>query len=225
MVRALLGLAFVFMLAGCSSPPTPDDTVAPATFTSTATLSDLAPAEPVTDTMYLLDAPHMTASAPLGAVFRTPVPSVFDGITSGGSAAPLVEWSLPRDGLRVLEGNATLWVEVQGTVTNPNVPFSGGEACFWSVMIGAHRSDGGYSSYGTCLDEPTVVPPGVRELKVEFPAFDASEIIGESLFVAIGNSGLYGNGASVDVLSGSAEYPSRLSLRGLTLPLDTQTYL
>lgn len=173
--------------------------------------------------MYLLDAPHMQAAFPQDKVLRTHVPSVFEALA--GHSAPTVSWVLPRDGLNVLEGNASVWVDVEGPVTNPNVPASNGQACFWNVVLGIKQSDGGSTSYGDCLDEPTVVPSGVRELKFHFPAFDANNVAGDLVFIGLGSSGIYGDGATVDVLSGSPDFPSHLSLHGLALTLDTQTYL
>lgn len=221
-VAALLVVGF----AGCTSTPSPEEEAAPTpTFTSLATLSNLPPPAPTSDTMYLLDAPHMVASPPSGPTVRTPVPSLFDDLAPGLGSASFVEWSLPRDQLGVLEGNLTFWVEVRGSVVNPNVPFFGGTACFWNVMLLAYRSDGGYNGVGNCADEPNVVPEGVREFRVEFGAIDISDVAGDVLAVRVSTSGIYSDGATVDLLAGSPEHASRLALRGLTLPLDTQTYL
>jgi hypothetical protein len=219
----VVAMLSVMGLAGCSSSPPSSDEAGPVeVVTSTATLSLLPPAEPTTDTMYLLEAPHMTATLPpADPLLRTPVPSVFEG----PGAASWAEWLLPRGGVGVLEGNVTLWVEVRGAVVNPNLPFMGNDPCFWSVTLVAYRSDGGYNAVGDCADEPNVVPEGIREIRVEFSAVDISDVQGDTLALWVSNSGIASDGATVEVLAGSPEYPSRLALRGLELPLDTRTLL
>lgn len=216
-------------LAGCSSAQ--DDVRDPPssgpTFAVTATRSLLPEPDPTTDTMYLLASPHMSAMPLDGPTVRTPLPSfqdAFEASLLGANSSIGVPWKLPRDGLQVLEGNATLWIEVQGTVTNPNTPYAGG-GCFWNVFLRAEADDGGYSGSVQCLDEATVVSPGVRVLNVTFDAIDVRGVVGDTLSMAVYTSGIYGSDATVELLSGSVEFPSRLSLRGLALPLDTQTYL
>jgi hypothetical protein len=216
-------------LAGCvgQGQDEPAATSSGPLFTATATRSLLPVADPTTDTMYLLGSPHMSAALPVGPTVRTPLPSyrdAFEASLAQGNSNLGVPWTLPRDGLQVLEGNATLWIEVKGTVTNPNTPYAGG-GCFWNVFLRAEASDGGYSGSVECLDEPTVVPAGVRALNVTFDAIDVRGVVGDTLSIAVYTSGIYGSDATVELLSGSAEHPSRLSLRGLALPLDTETFL
>lgn len=228
MVRWLALLVCSLALSGCASRTSQEEVLTAApTFTSTATLSDLAVPDPTTDTMYLLGSPHMSAAEPRGQTIRTPLPSfpdAFQGSLLGTNSSLGVAWTLPRGGLQVLEGNATLWIEVRGRVTNPNTPYAGG-GCFWNVFLRAEADDGGYSGSVECLDEPTTVPPGVRALNVTFDAIDVRGVVGDTLSIAVYSSGIYGADATVELLSGSVEFPSRLSLRGLALPLDTQTYL
>lgn len=216
-------LPLLVLLAGCSSPPAEEAAPSPTTaFTSTATLSLLPGPEPTSDTMYLLDAPHMQAAPPAGPTVRAAVPSLADQLQASGGAE--AEWTFPRDQLRVLEGNLTFWVEVRGSVLNPNVPFGGGTSCFWTALLLV--KDGNASSgVGNCADEPNVVPEGVREIRIGFGAADIGDVVGDTLAVRLSNSGVYSGQATVEVLAGSPEHASRLALRGLSLPLDTQTYL
>ena len=217
------------LLAGCSGPEGEDPGLPASgpTFSVSATRSLLPADDPSTDTMYLLGSPHMSATLPGGPTLRTALPSfqdAFEGSLLGTNSSIGVPWTLPRGGLQVLEGNATLWIEVKGTVTNPNTVYAGG-GCFWNVFLRAEADDGGYSGSVECLDEPTVVSPGIRQLNVTFDAVDVRGIVGDTLSIAVYTSGVYGSDASVELLSGSVEFPSRLSLRGLALPLDTQTYV
>lgn len=215
-----------FALAGCADASDAPSTESPSpTVRVVATRSLLPEPEPTTDAMYLLAPPHMTASPPDGETFRTLLPSYVEGsLPAPLGTSERIEWQLPRGGLRVLDGNLTFWAEIRGAVTNPNIPFNG-TACFWSVTILAYADDGGFHAYGNCLDEPAVIPEGIREMRWDFSGLDMSGVTGDILAVSIASSGIYGDGSSVEILWGSREHPSRLAVRGLALPLDTETYV
>lgn len=226
-VPAVAVLAFV--LSGCASPGADQEPVAPAGPTLSASPTE-SPSLPVlatgTDTMHLQDAPHMTARAPTGQVDTVvALPGFSDAFGNAFLQAnpnPGITWRLPRQGLAVLEGNATLWVDVHGTVTNPS-PTNG---CFWSIMLKVEGADGSQVGQGSqCLREDNVVAEGVRSLQVTFAALDASTVQGDTLALTVFSNGVYAPGAGIDLLTGSVEHDSRLAVHGLALPLDTQTYL
>lgn len=223
-MRALLAVTLVALaVSGCASSP---PSAAPSS-TSQAPSTSTAPPPPVllTDTLHLMAAPHLQAMPPTGPdVIRTPVPGYadqFSGILLAQSPRAGLFWDMPRPDLTVLEGNATLWVEVQGTVTNLQT-----SGCFWQVYLRIDSPDGGFSaSSGPCLVEGPVVAPGVRRLFAEFGSLDLRPVAGDTLSLWVFSNGGYAPGATVEVLSGTPEFASTLSLRGLALPLDTVTFL
>lgn len=222
-MRWVLFAAASLLIAGCSSG-TPAESPTATTSTTTDAQPVLPVAPPTTDTMHLLDAPHATAAAPTGDQdIRVPVPAFADAVAGalqgGGSSG--VSWTIPRQQLMLVEGNATLWVDVHGTVTNPS---TGG--CFWSLFLLVKDANGSQmGSSSNCIHEENVVAPGIRELAFTFPRVDVRQIISEEFTLTLNSAGTYAPGSGIDVLTGSVAHDSRVSLRGLALTLDTQTYL
>src|SRR5687767_11692800 len=128
-----LGACLLVTLAGCSSAP---DSGGPTTSSSSAlptSATVLTFTKPVlTDTLHLLDAPHFAATLNARSEpIRTPVATA--GTQDDGAAL----WKLPRpEGLGVLQGNATVWVEVKGAVASATA----GE-CFWVVYLRVESAD------------------------------------------------------------------------------------
>jgi hypothetical protein len=218
MMRVVALVSCLLMaLAGCSSGPASDEaTPSSVTTSSSATVLTFNAPPPLTDTLHLLDAPHLAATLPEGGEeIRVPIPS------SAGVSGTEVRWSLPRPtGLNSISANLTFWVEVQGTVLN-NEP----TGCFWYVVLTVDTGDG-LSSLADpmCASEPAVVPPGVRQLTLfNSGSFDISGASGATIKVEVSVSSSVAPGASVALLAGTSEHDSSVTIAGLQLPLDTQT--
>src|SRR5687768_211375 len=104
------------LAAGCTSaPPEPGST---ATHTVTA-VETRAPVL-LTDTLHLLDAPHLAATLP-----EATQEIVLDVPTRGDQA---LEWTMPRpQSPLTVAAKVTLWVQVEGTVLNGVAPNGGGD--------------------------------------------------------------------------------------------------
>lgn len=226
MFRAVALVACLPVLAGCLSN-SPDAPATP-TPTFTATAAPATPAGPaLTDTMHLLNRTHVTGLAPTGGdVIRVPVDATGIPVTTAPSAD--ARWSMPRPpALTYLAGTATLWIQVEGTVTNSDP----GDACFWRASLYAPSPSSGTGVVSTtsrfvCASEPAVVPPGVRELRLDFPGFDVPDGAEETLLLRIvADNGIAAPGATINVLTGTPQYDSQVTVYGLQLPLTTQTLL
>ncbi|HJQ93557.1 MAG TPA: hypothetical protein VJ874_04645 [Candidatus Thermoplasmatota archaeon] len=175
--------------------------------------------------MHLLESPHASASGPAGAQdFRAPVPSLVDAFTTalvGQDSRIGVAWEMPRNGLQVMEGNGSLWVDVQGVVSYPGV--NGG--CFWNILLRADEAGGGGFSgtHAACIAEESLVAPGIRELHLDFGSVDVSATQGDTVSLTVAINGVYGPNGSVHVLSGSSQHDSHVSLRGWGLPSEGGT--
>lgn len=213
------------LVAGCLSPaphgPGPEDTPSPSspapTRTSEPGVQPLAAG--MTDTLFLLEPPHMAGRLPGdGAGLRIPVESYSTVVAGGGDG---VLWSMPRPDLASLSGNATIFVEVQGTVLQSPLT----QGCFWQVLLRLDGADGISAATGACVAEDTLIQPGVRELRVAWSGLDVAGLEGDQVGLSLVANGEKAPGATIEVLAGTAEHPSRLSLRGLAVPLDTRTLL
>lgn len=223
MLRPLLVLLLVSIaLAGCSSgvEPTIAQPASSSSSTAPPVLADLVR----TDTLYLLESPHLAGALPTGgAIIRTYVPTDLDSL-EGAQVPVFPKWTLPRPDLAELEVTIRLWIDVQGVVTNPP---RGAFNCFWSFSFFIEHNDGtrtGLTSY--CSPDAPVVPTGIRMQEhsfVETP--DLAVGRGDRLGFDINTYGAYAPDASVDILSGTAEFDSSFTITGLQLPIDTQTLL
>lgn len=233
MLRAAPLAAFLVVLAGCSSPPDPEN-AASSTSSYSITADSLRPAVVLTDTLHLLDAPHVAAALPAGgAALERPLCARGVGVTVGGNpvvpACVAEPWTLPRpDGFTTLVGSVTFWVDVQGTVTNSNPS----DPCFWEVSLYAPApADGGApvsvsDQERLCAPEPPVVPTGIRALRFDIPVRTLSDASGGELRLDLyAYGGVLGPGATMKVLMGTPEHDSQITLSGLQVPLSTQTYL
>lgn len=224
MLRALSLAVCMFLLAGCSTsaPPLGQN----PTPTMTADPGPVAAPEPLlTDTLHLLDSPEMTALVPTGdEVIRVPVRAKGIPVSMGAVER---DWRHPRpENVTTLTGSLTLWVDVQGTVSNPHPA----EPCFWTVhvYVPTTSSGGGLVGMDTtrmCASEPAVVPVGVRSLQFTLPDADIPSGAGDTLVLHIDANGVLAPGASIDVLTGTPEYDSQLTLLGLQVELPTQALL
>lgn len=215
MVRWMVAAACVVMaLAGCSSPPQESMAGSPSPSPSLTTIIVGLPVAPTsTDTLHLLDAPHMAAAAPTGSdPIRSPVPVDYSPL-----AKPL-EWTMARPGLRTITAHVHLWVDVEGSVVNTH-----SDGCFWDVYLKVGTTDSGALEFA-CANEPQVVPTGIRAIDVDV-TFDVSKIVGDQFALGLESAAASAPGASVTALGGTPQYDSTMRIEGLSLPLDTTTLL
>ena len=221
--RALLVLA-PLLLAGCfsSSPATSTTQAQPTTMSLATTTAPVhAPKATVTDSLHLLDPPHLLA----GASDRTTdivlhVASITEVAAGTGSA---LEWRLPRPAtLASITTNYTLWVDVEGTVLNPESTSSG---CFWNIVMLVQQDDGSSTGMPVCVQEPAVLSTGIRALHASFADFDIRNAPGKTIVLQILTTGTYGPGATVDLLTGTPQHDSQFSIKDLAFPIDTTTLL
>lgn len=207
-------------LAGCAS--TPDvPTTTPSSSSPSLVLPPLEQRPLTTDTLHLLEAPHMAGRVPSSdVVLRQAIPSAYGN--PGGSSLP-IEWTMPRPDLPALTGEVAIWVEVQGTVANAGYAQAGG--CFWIVWIAIVDEQGGQTEIGSCQLDAPIVEPGVRQVRWELPAFDVRDAVGTALVIGLQTTAAPGTGGAVTLLSGTKESDSILQLDGLQVPLDTTTLL
>lgn len=212
-------------LAGCSTGP---DAAEPA---ARPTISATAAQDPViqvmrADTMHLLDPPHVAGLLPTeSTTIRTPIPSDVDELT-GGMTYPT--WNLPPVDLAQLRTAFHLVVDVQGVVTPYGYSLLGaGEACFWNIAVLVQGRDPLMYDHVThrCLREGPAVAMGVRVLEFDLPEANLVTLQGEPLAVIVWTSGVYGPGATIDLLSGSVDADSTLTIERLQLPVTTMTLL
>ncbi len=225
MARLVVAAALLMLgLAGCSA----GEDLAIETPTASATPSSaapiVAPVPVLTDTLHLLDAPHLAATLnPQSSAFRAPIPSAADSFGGLLGVNPTLKWSLPRPNMTALAGSAVVWVEVQGTVVHQDAT----NPCFWLLTLRLDSDDGGiYQQSGGCVEEPTVVPEGIRPVQFTFEGVDFSGFEAETLSFQLSTTAApLAPGASVTALTGTLEYDGLLTIAGLQVPLDTQTLL
>jgi hypothetical protein len=130
-------------------------------------------------------------------------------------------WSLPRPAFADL-AVVHLTIDVEGVVTNPP---RGAFNCFWTLELAVVHADGTLAeSTSICHGAPDVLPDGVQALDVPLSTTFAGMLQpGDRLAFSLQTMGVYTPGAAVDVLSGTADGDSTLTIHGLQLPVDTQT--
>jgi hypothetical protein len=210
-----LGSCLLMALAGCSSGPGSDDGPVATASSSSRSVLTFAPPPPTTDTLHMVQAPHLAAAAPTGTEpIRHDVPTLY-----AADVKDLV-WTMPRPDLAVLSAEIHLWVDVQGTVANG----AANRSCFWEVNLRVIQADGSYHFIYGCAAEPDVPQPGVREVVVEID-FDIAALAGDLVGIGLQTEAILSPGASMTLLTGTSEYDSRVTIEGLQLPLDTTTLL
>lgn len=222
------GAAFVFLVLASGCAAGPDEPVAAPVASPTSQTP--APQPPVvrTDTLHLLASPHMAAQLPAdGPLIRTPVPA--DTQAAPNLVEP-VTWRLPEPAVGQLVASLRLVVDVQGIVAPYAYPLGLGVpsgACFWHVILHFASDDVLEDSIASqCIVEPPTVPTGIRTLEVRFVQPDFAQLArDEDLQLSLYAAGIYGPGATVDVLSGTLQHDSTLTIEGYRLPLTTQTLL
>lgn len=229
MLRFVALSVLLLGLAGCFSGSPGSQDGSSDRLTSSAAVAPPSPPPVVrTDTLHLLDPPHMAGLLPDGGeLIRTYVPTDVDNL-EGPVVVP--DWSLPRPSLDTLEVTLSLVVEVQGTVTNPPRPAIGPaplSSCFWSVGFFLQHADGsrtGMTNY--CRNEGQVLSPGIQTLEQRFLLTpDAPFLPGDQFGFHLDTYGIYGPDSGVYILSGTPEHDSTLTIAELQLPLDTRTLL
>lgn len=218
----------LLLLAGCSSSPDAEVDADPATPAPTyTTVVGEAVGPRFTDALHLLARPDVTPKAPTGPNdIRLPVPGFRDQLAGSASQGAVERqvwaYELPRD-FDGLVGNATLWVEVQGTVLNNPNPLAGG--CFWSLSLFTGGPTGEGYPVG-CLPEPATVATGIRELQFPIDLPSVSLSAGTRLeFEFYTNDFGRSPDAAIDVLTYSVAHDSRIRFVGLELPLDDSLLL
>lgn len=222
MLRVWVLAAFVVPLAGCSTGPDPAEEPLPLTPATTSPARALP--IPQTDTLHFLDEPHMAASLPRdGAVVRTRIPSDTNLLTG---TLDIPTWRLPPLDLSQLRATVRLVVDVQGVVTPYGYStFGGATACFWNVAVMVEGNDPTMYDHVThlCLREGPVVPTGVRVLEMALPEAMLMSVQGQPLVIVVWASSIESPDATVDLLSGTADADSTLTIERLQVPLETLT--
>ena len=182
----------------------------------------------LTDTLHLLDAPHVTGLAPdLAEPLRTPLQSTAGTVQT--TPVDYKDWQMPRPAtLTYLTGTARFWIEYQGTVVANPV-----DSCFWRISLHVANNTTAPNGNPTtismtdavCVGEPEALPTGIRALEVTFPGRPIPDGSAANMTLEITHSGRLAPGASVNLLSGTIDHDSTLTLNGLQVPLTTQTYL
>lgn len=223
-VNRILLLAVTIALAGCGDPGSGDPSMPSnsSTLTSTVTKPQVNASAPlISDTLHFLEPPAYAAVAPLAQdPIRVAIPSNTDNVAStatGAGGAP--RWRIAfTDSLSRIEGNATLWVEVSGTVVgdpaNPN--------CFWQLALLFELPNGQASSpTALCIgSESQVVSPGVRRLDFALD-IEVAVPAGTNMTWSLSNRAVaMSPGSQMDLLTGSAEFDSQATIVGLALPID-----
>lgn len=208
MRTALAVLAVAALLAGCSQAPDATPTPAAVALPSPTLAPPVLPT--ATDTLHLLAAPYLTPTPPTGTTDTAiAVPSVFQAATN------VLQWTvtLPK-AMSVLSGNATLWVDVEGTVLGDPFPTSNG--CFWSAFLTADPAQAAPTS--ACVAEPLQVQDGVRAIQLAFPPAQVAFPAGTTLYLQLTSNSEQAPGSSVLVLTGSHAHDSQVTIHALELP-------
>lgn len=217
--RFALPLTVLLFLAGCSSPPSSDGVASTETSTTFSVIGDNRVAAPrFTDTYHFLARPAVTPTPPDSyEPVRVPVSSLYDRTAAPTSEPPTWDFAIPQD-IQGLIGTATVWVEVQGTVTGNPFSQPPTEGCFWCLNAVV---DGDLVGLGS-LTEDLQVEPGIYELHFAFSYADRSFPAGTTFHVQFttGEWMARAPGTSVEMLTASIQHDSFLQIYGLELPLD-----
>jgi hypothetical protein len=185
----------------------------------------MPPATLTTDTLHLVDAPHLVGTLPLTSLpYEERVPDATQNLAGVIGQAEVLLWTMPMPNVTALTGSVVLWGKVEGTVVHQDAT----NPCFWQVGFRVARADGGAFLFGTdCIEEPTIVPEGTRKLEflfedVEMPPFAG----GVSLSLVVSTTAVaQGPGAGVFVLAGTQEFDSTWTIKDLLAPVDIETLL
>lgn len=222
-IPALAALAFL-LLAGCSSAPeAPDASEADPGRPTYTTVVGQSSARLPTDTLHLLSWPAWTTTAPKDPnPLRLPIEPF---ATQSASLYFDDGWDYTwEEGKTGLVGNLSVWVEVVGSVTNAAHPLNGG--CFWSFSLVVGSYETGDFHGLDCVPEAGTVAPGIRQLVVPFDLAGLAVAPGTPVHWEMHVQDLSrAPGAEVNVLTGSTQYDSTLSILGLQLPVDPSLLL
>lgn len=216
MLRNVALACILVLVAGCSSGGSPEANPHPVPTSSSQSETTNVQPIPLTDTLYFLDAPHMS-----GTLTQQELRVPLKPVNVANPESSIVRWTLPRpEDLVRLDVQVHLWIEVTGTY--PNADPSGGE-CFWSASISVAGSDA--SNYLVlCAAEGPVVQQGIREVTFSGQT-SIADLDGDEIEIAVVMSAPETPGATAHLLAGTDEFPSLVTIVGLQLPLDTQTLL
>lgn len=172
--------------------------------------------KPVNGTLHLLDVPDVTTTAPPeGTPVRVPIMSTAD-LTAAAFASlvagiPAYSWEATWPGQTDgVVGNATLWVDVVGTVLND----PRGGTCFWHFQILFQVADAFEAVTGCAGDEPATVPTGTRALSFDFRG-EGTYPAGTRMSIALfAGTAPRPPGSEVVLLAGSASADSQLTFQG-----------
>jgi len=212
------------LLAGCASRPHADGgaTAAPSATYTVIAGGNRAPAATTTDDLHLLERPRVTTHAPTGAdPVRVRINSFFQDSLSVSGFRDTWNYTLPKD-VHGLVGNATLLVEVTGTlVGDPRADLQGG-GCFWNLSVGVGSYETGNAYSLGCVKEGTQVPAGLYTLTIPFTLSDLSIPAGTALRFELysGEDGPRSPNADAELLTGAAGQDSVVRIFGLQVPID-----
>lgn len=223
-------LLLAAFLSGCASKPAGDGAGATPAATYTVVAGGTPPpAATTTDTLHLLDRPHLTTRAPRPGddVVRVPIDSTFGQTVSGmgtNSFADTWNFTLPT-GVQGFVGNATMLAEVTGTLVNNPIPTADG--CFWALSVVAGSVQTGEFHDLGCVREPAQVQAGRHQLSFPFTLADVSWPAGTELHFELHTQeeGPRAPGAGAELLTGAVDADSRIQVYGLKLPIDPPALL
>ena len=215
------------LLAGCAQSGEPAQEP-PQTFTTTATPAPVA--KLTTDTFHLLARPDMTTRAPTAQEpIRVPIDSFFNQTVAHGPTGAFRDtWdtTLPAP-VHGFVGNATLVVEVTGTlVADPRTALFG-PGCFWTLSVVAGSFETGDSQGLGCVKAASTVGPGLYTLAFPFSLTEVSWDAGTVLHFQLHTyeQGARAPGAKAELLTGSVAHDSTIRVLGLRLPVDPSLLL
>ena len=233
-MRVLVFSALSLLLAGCftNGPSGTHSTSTSGAATMSSSTGSTTGLQATTDIIRFAMAPNLTTVAPHQIkALRVPVFSPL----AAGSALSLKPstWNFtwPKDRTTAIVWNLTLWVDVEGTVLGQTTvpPNANGTYRFWNVVIvmgepGAQpRDDSKSRGGGIDFWEPQTVPNGVRELRASITLPAAAFAKGWFVSVSLQTAATFiAPGATVDLLTASTEYDSRMQVSDLQLPLEIQ---
>jgi hypothetical protein len=201
---AMAGLLVAVLLAGCSDGR------------HYAPLVESQPAPPATttDILRFREGTILSTQAPTG---MEPSHMAVASVDLEGETIWVFTW--PTDTDRIA-GTASIVVSVEGVVVNPQADT--GDLCFWNLQVivvdGDPQTDSG-GGVSTCVEEPRIVPTGVRTLTIPFELVGKDYKAGFQGRVNLLHFGSEAPDAKVELLTGAIEQDSTIRFEGFAWPI------
>jgi hypothetical protein len=231
MRAALLALlAVVPLLAGClgDGEQTETPTSTSSTFAVTVGRPEERVAPRLTDTLHFLDGNRLSTVEPDAyEPTRIPIYSLPSATASGNERTTLWNFTWPADA-GMVRGVVTLVVDVHGLVLNSPFSFDvdQGRTCFWLLDVAVYDPATDQldpNNGGGCIDEPRIVPEGLRTLQMEFELPAASYTAGLLASISFGTQAYAQSpDARVDLLTGSITQDSTITFEGVGWPVGLE---